>query len=263
MGDWKGMFPREHGAWSLLLTPFAAALLVAGQLNWTVAAAFAAVVAMFVARAPLVTLSRQRWVWRERRPESRQAARWLAGVAVVLAVCGGWLFLSWGRAALWMGAAAAVLAGTAVWMTVRNRQRSVWLQVASSAGLAFSAVAAARAATGQFPLWSWALWGLCAVHGSCGVLVVHARLEEIVSRKRGEAAGGARRVAWAALAASAAVTVVVALWKPWLALGPSLAAAAQAVELARMDLDTPLRSVGLRAMAVSMAHALLLVWAIG
>lgn len=256
------MLPREHGAWSLLVTPFVAALLVAGRVNWTVAAALGAVLAVFLLRAPLVTLARQRWVWRERREESAEARRWLLWLGPCLAVFGGWLLWEWGWAAVWMGAAALGLTGGAVWMTVRNRQRSAWFQVLSSAGLAFSAVAAARAAMGHFPLWSWVLWGLCGLHGACGVLVVHARLDGIVSRKKVEAAGTLGRSAWVGLWVSGLVTLLVFLWKPWVAAAPALATVAQGVELKYMDLDAPLRRVGLRAMTVSIVHALMLVWAL-
>ena len=256
------MFPREHGAWSLLITPFVAALLLAGRLTWTVGAALCAVLAVFLLRAPLVALARQRWVWRERRAESAEARRWLLWLGPALAVSGGWLAVEWGAAALWMGAAALGLTGGAVWMTVRNRQRTVWFQVVSCAGLAFSAVAAARAAAGHFPLWGWVLWGLCALHGACGVLVVHARLDGIVSRKRGEAAGALRRTAWIAVAASGLTAAGVWFWAPWVAVAPALATAAQAMELGFMDLDTPLKRVGLRAMTVSIAHALMLVWSL-
>jgi hypothetical protein len=256
------MFPREHGAWSLLVTPFVAALLLAGRVNWTVGAALCTVLAMFLLRAPLVTLARQRWVWRDRRAESDEARRWVLWLGPCLAVFGGWLLLEWGWAAVWMGAAALGLTAGAVWMTARNRQRSAWFQGLSSAGLAFSAVAAARAAMGHFPLWGWVLWGLCGLHGACGVLVVHARLNGIVSRKRGEATGTLRRTAWVGLWVSGLAAVLVLMWKPWVAAAPVLATLAQGMELRYMDLDAPLRRVGLRAMTVSIVHALMLVLAL-
>jgi hypothetical protein len=255
------MLPREHGAWSLLLTPFLAALLVAGRLNWDVLAALIAVLALFITRAPLVALARQRYVWRDPRPESAQATRWLRGLLPALALSGTVLALDWGWAAVWMGLAATALTAAAVAMTVRNRQRSPWFQVVSSAGLAFSAVAAARAATGHFPAWAWILWSLCALHGACGILVVHARLEAIIARKQ-KSAPAPPTAARAALAVSALATLALALWQPILALAPALATSAQAAELLRMNLDTPLRTVGLRAMALSIAHALILVRAL-
>jgi hypothetical protein len=217
---------------------------------------------MFLLRAPLVALARQRWVWRERRAESAEARRWLFGLAPGLAVAGGWLAFEWGAVAVWMGAAALALTAAAVWMTVRNRQRSVWFQVVSCAGLAFSGVAAARAAAGHFAVWAWVLWGLCALHGACGVLAVHARLDAVIARKRGDETGAARQTAWAALLVSTAATAGVWWWLGWAAAAPAFATAAQALELRFMSIGTPLKRVGLRAMTVSIAHALLLVAAL-
>ena len=62
--------PREHGAWGMLLQPFAAAAVVAAEWTPALGAALGAMLAVFLAREPLLVLARQRWVWREPRPET-------------------------------------------------------------------------------------------------------------------------------------------------------------------------------------------------
>ncbi|MBI4877735.1 MAG: YwiC-like family protein [Acidobacteria bacterium] len=255
------LLPREHVAWSLLLTPFAASLLIARRWNGDILAVLCAVAALFLLRAPLIALARQRWVWKEARPEAEQARRWLAWLGPVLILSGGWLASRWGLAvAAGLGGIALLLSVAAVAMTIANRQRTAWFQVVSCAGLTFSAVAAARAATGGFPNWAWILWGLCVIHGAAGILVVHARLDAIVASKRKPApATPGLRPAWIAIVLAGAASVAIAAYQPWLALAPALAAAAQAAELAWMDVSTPLKTVGLRAMTLSIFHALALV----
>jgi len=255
------MLPREHGAWSLLLTPFAAALLIDGRLNWSVAAALAAVLAAFLMRAPLVVLARQHWVWRNVRAESSQARRWLLVLLPVITVAAAVLLHDWGwLTTVSMGAGAFALTLAAVWATIQNRQRSVWFQVFSCAGLTFSSVAAARSAAGHFPAWAWPLWALCTLNGAAGILVVHTRLDALIARKAGSTGNRFHVPAWCAVFVSAAAAAACVIGgKNALALAPALASAAFALELRTMDLDTRLTTVGLRAMTLSIIHALLLV----
>ncbi|MBI5283398.1 MAG: YwiC-like family protein [Candidatus Solibacter usitatus] len=258
------MLPREHGAWSLLLTPFVAALLVAGRLNGEAALALAAVLAAFLVREPLIVLARQRWVWREQRAEAAVARKWLLIWGLAVAGSGGALVWRWGwREAGLMGAGAAALTGIAVWMTVNNRQRSAWLQVASCGGLTFSAVASARAVSGGFPQWAWILWGLCWLQGVAGILTVHTRLEALTGKKTGKTENRFRPQAWAAVGLMAGVAVGLAVKGAWLlAPAPGLAALAHGWELAAMRLETRLKVVGLRAMSLSIGYALLVVAAL-
>ena len=72
------MLPREHGAWGLLLMPFLCAAVLARRAEWLLLPALGLALLGFILREPLVTLARQRWVWREEKPESVAAARCLA-----------------------------------------------------------------------------------------------------------------------------------------------------------------------------------------
>lgn len=258
------MWPREHGAWSLLLTPFVAALLVAGRVKPTTCAVLAAALALFLLREPLLVLARQRWVWREERPESALALRWTAGLGTLLAGLGVVLARAWGLPLMaGLGAGAAALTILAVWMALRNRQRSVWLQTASCGGLTFTAVAAARSVNDGFPQWGWVLWGLCWLQGVAGILVVHTRLDAMIARKTGRPETAIRQAAWLAVGLLAVVAAALAgRGSMLLAAAPALAAAAHGWELAAMRLETKLKVVGLRAMALSMTYALIVALAL-
>ena len=252
------MWPREHGAWSLLLTPFAAALLVAGRVSLVSAAVLCAALGLFLLREPLLVLARQRWVWREEKPESALGRRWVLILVLILAALGVALAAAWGLALMAvMGTGAAALTVVAVWMALRNRQRSVWLQTVSCGGLTFTAVAAARSVSEGFPAWGWVLWGLCWLQGVAGILVVHTRLDAIIARKTGRGEAGIRKAAWLAVGLLGGVAVALAAKGALLlAAAPALAAVAHGWERAAMNRETKLTVVGLRAMAVSMAYSL-------
>ena len=264
------LVPREHGAWAMLLQPFLAALIVLHRPAWPVLPALAAVVLVFLVRDPLTILARQRWVWRDRRPESALALRYLAVELVLLALAGGALLLVW---PLWILAVLAVAAGAltllAVYMTVKNRQRAVWLQALSAAGLSSSALAACLAVSRTVPVWGWWMWGLHAAHFLGGILVVHARLEARIAAKKAtpvltEAFQRMRNDATSLQALLIFAAIALA------ATGRFFYAAALAgsggfhlMDLYNLHTDRalamPLKTVGKRALTVSIVFSLLLV----
>lgn len=265
----------------MLLQPFLGALLALGEANWTVVPALAAVLAVFVAREPLIVLARQRWIWRDPHPETPRARRELLWLMLVLACSGAWLVTVW---PVWlialMGGAAAILTGLAVYMTARNRQREVWFQILSATGLSSSCVAACLAIRLEIPGWCWWWWGLHAVHFLTGILVVHVRLEARIQARMqqkkpggeatfdhafgGDAFGRMRKQAVRIQTAAAAATIVPIL------LGHLYYAAAMAVSAVVHFLDLrgahtpgaiamPMSTVGKRALALSIAFTVLLV----
>ncbi len=172
------LIPREHGAWGLLLQPFICAVILARRFDLVTLAALALALIGFVLREPLVVLARQRWVWRDPKQESAAARRcllWQIPSAGLL-----WLYLAsclpLAPLAI-LTAVAQTVTAIAVWMTVRNLQRSILLQLASSFGLASTALLAALASTGGVPRWAWWLWLLLGLHAAGAILLVRARLE--------------------------------------------------------------------------------------
>jgi hypothetical protein len=138
----------------------------------------------------------------------------------------------------------------------------VWLQLASALGLTGSSVAAAMAATGTIPPWCWWLWGLSAAHAAAGILVVHARLDARIATKQKQAAPG-RNPAYLAQALLGALIPVALVKSPWLGAALLISAAEHLWTLARLDrpqvAQTPLRTVGLRALALSVGYSALLI----
>lgn len=248
------LLPREHGAWGMLLQPFAAAAILAGQWTPALGAALAAALAVFLMREPMLVLARQRWVWRERHPESARAWWWLVCEAAVAAAAGLYLWFALPRLPLIaLGAVAAAMTLAAIFLTLRNRQRSPAFQVAVAAGLGSSCLLAALAATGRLPSWAWLLWVLLTLHSVTAIFVVHARLARRTKQARA-AFVRAVRVDAAQLVLGAAAALAAGLY---LAAPMLFSAALNALELRRLSVFEPLTRVGLRTLAVSLAHTAL------
>jgi membrane protein implicated in regulation of membrane protease activity len=279
LADWRGIMrslaasflvPREHGAWSMLIEPLLAAVIVAREITWPLLPAAGAALGAFLIREPLVVLARQAWVWKQPHPETASARRWFLAEAALLAACGLWLamILPW-RLLTSLAAAAVLLTIVAVWMIVRNRRRSMILQMASAAGLSASALLAALAIEGRIAAWAWWLWALCSAHSIAAVVVVHARLEARVAdrTRRPEleraAARLRRRVFLVPAALFAAAILVAVSGRYWLAAALAFSSVVHAVELRLLgdpaNLQTPLRTIGFRTLAVSLLFTALVI----
>jgi hypothetical protein len=247
----------------MLLVPYVCGLVLARQWHWSVVATTLALLGVFLIRQPLLVLGRQRWIWTQPHPETAAAKRWLAGLLVVLAATSMVLAGRWGVPLLLLfGVGAAVLTGLAVWMTLHNRQRSVWLQAISAAGLSASALAASLSTAGELRTWAWWLWGVSAAHSVAAVLVVHHRLEvRIASRSGAPEPARFRRPAFAMQLALLAGAAAVAGARPSLAAAMTLAALIHLWDLrarkSAQALQTPLRTVGFRALALHVVYSVL------
>lgn len=260
------MFPREHGAWSLLLQPFLVAAILARTWHWSLIPALIGVVVVFIVRQPLITLARQQYVWKTPHPETAEAWRWLAGCAVAGAASGIALVFRWPFDLLaFLALAAAVMTLTATWATIRNRQRSTILQIVSAGGLTASTVAAAASScSGQIPGWVWWLWGAMALQATASILVVHARLEARI-RVRKSLSLDRPDSAYGALCVLLLAAVTLGARGEWI-LAAALAIPAivhwvdlTAIRRGGQTLDTPLTTIGFRAMGLSIASNLMLV----
>jgi len=256
--------PREHGAWGLLLQPFAAAALLAGPGIGMLLPALLLIVLGFLMREPLLILARQRWLWREPNPQTPRAARWLlaelGGIALCLAALSSRVPLVTLAA---LSGLALALTLAAVWFALKNRQRSVFLQLLSAAGLGSSALLVASLDTGWIPVWAWQLWGILTLHAAVSILVVRSRLEGIAGRKASGSPGarGAGKLSRAALYAVFAQGAAAAMIFPVnfaLAAPPFFSAVMHGVERRRLGdpatLGEPLQRVGFRALGVSLIH---------
>lgn len=146
------MFPREHGAWAMLAAPFISAAVLARSPAWLLFPAACAVLSTFCIREPLTVLARQSFLWRDRKPESAVALRFLAANLLVLTLSGSALLYARGwRILLPFACGAVILTAASIVAALKNRQRSVWLQSASAIGLSASSVVAWLAASPPTP----------------------------------------------------------------------------------------------------------------
>ena len=260
----RNFIPREHGATAMLLTPFIAAAILLRQFSWLEIVTLVAIGCAFAIKDPLVVMARQRWVWKQEHPETRQAKRSVAAELVLLSVCGIvlLLFRDW-RPLTLLFLAAAGFTVLAVMVNVRNRQRSVWFQVVSAVLLSSTALGACLAARGNIADWCWLLWMICALQATTGIFVVHARLDaRIAARKRDGHPGGSRRAAFVCeIILLAAAGMFAFFGRFWIAAALAAAAAGYFLELHRQknpaSLQMTLKRVGQEALALSIAYALM------
>jgi len=262
-------FPREHGATAMLLAPIVCAAILLRTWRWAELATLTAAFSAMAAKDPLVLLFRQRFVWRQRRPESAAALRWLCAWSLVFLLSALVIITAWPfRALLAMGFGIAAYSALAVFVNVTNRQRSTLFQIASAAALTSTSLATSLSGISAVAPWCWWLWILLALQASAGILAVHARLDaRIALRSPSASIAGSRR------AAHLAATVLVAAGLGALFLRQSilagallLAASGYFYDLRRQRdpayLQMPLTRVGLRALALSSVYGALLILAL-
>lgn len=251
----------------MVLQPFAAAAILARTWSWLLIPALGAVLAVFVLREALMVLARQKWLWREARPETAAARRSLFVESLVLAACATTLWLGLpGLPLIALGLVAAAMTAIAVYLTLNNRQRSVTLQIASAFGLSSSGLLAALAATGELRPWVWMLWLVLALHSLAGIYVVHARLDAMMAARNPDRlpaqAARMRITAKTVQVVQLLAAVPVALLLPRRLIWPMLfSSTVNLIELDRLreprGLREPLRRVGFRTLGLSILHSAL------
>ena len=258
--------PREHGATAMLLTPIVCVVILAREWRWCELATLTAAFAALAAKDPMVVLARQRFIWKQRHPETAAATRWFAGWMVIFILSGLVLLKTWPlNAIVAMGLGVGIFSALAIAINVKNRQRSTLFQIASAAALTSSSLATCLSATGAIAPWCWWLWLLMAMQATTGILVVHARLDaRIASRGTAPASEQFRRAAQVSLIVLAcAAAAAIVLRRGWIALALLLAVMGYWYDLrGQRDaaaLQIPLKKVGQRALALSSLYASLLI----
>jgi len=258
--------PREHGATAMLLTPIVCVAILAREWRWCELATLTAAFAALAAKDPMVVLARQRFIWKQRHPETAAAARWFAGWMVIFIVSGLALLAAWPiKAIAAMGLGVGIFSTLTIAINVKNRQRSTLFQIASAAALTSSSLATCLSATGAIAPWCWWLWLLMAMQATAGILVVHTRLDaRIASRGSGPASEQFRRAAQVSLSVLACAAVVaIVLRRGWIALALLVAVIGYWYDLRGQrdaaSLQIPLKQVGQRALALSSLFSILLI----
>ena len=156
------IFPREHGAWGILLIPLttgAAAGLLAGGRAWPLAPLSIAVLALFLLRTPVESWMGTTPVRARTHDEVALVRKAALAFAVVSLASLTWLFGGGGNLGLlWIGAAAATafIAQTVVKRAGRSARSAA--QMIGAAGLTAVAPAAYYVVTRHLNGAAWSLW---------------------------------------------------------------------------------------------------------
>jgi beta-lactamase regulating signal transducer with metallopeptidase domain len=255
----------------MLIAPIVCTAILLRTWRWAELATLTAAFSAMAAKDPLVLLFRQRFVWRQRRPESAAALRWFCGWSLLfllsaLVILAAWPF----RALLAIGLGIAAYSALAIFVNVTNRQRSTLFQIASAAALTSTSLATSLSGISAVAPWCWGLWILLALQAAAGILVVHARLDArlaLRSPSPSTSVARSRRAAHlAAFALAAAAIAALFLRRYLVAAALLLAGFGYFYDLRRQRepayLQMPLTRVGLRALALSSLYGVLLILAL-
>jgi hypothetical protein len=156
------IFPREHGAWGLLLVPLvtgaAVGLWSGGQILPLVPLTIAAL-ALFWLRTPVESWLGTAPMRAQPGAELRLVRRTVAALAAVSLMAVVWLF--WGARnwdLAWIGAGAAIAFLSQALLKKAWRSARTAAQMIGAAGLTATAPAAYYAATGHWSSAAWTLW---------------------------------------------------------------------------------------------------------
>jgi hypothetical protein len=220
--------PREHGAWGILLIPFATAVGVAGVWNLPVALLLVSVLCFYLARTSYL----------------KQNYRWTALLLAGSFASAAPLLLVW---RLWW---LAVLGAVAAPLAFRKTERSVVRQLLAVCGLTLTAPAASYVATGTLDM---RLWLLNILYFAGGVFYVKTHVAAAIQR------GGSKlRLGAATMIYYGALAVVAALWWPvGLAFVPAIVRAF--IGVARLTPVLRIKRLGWTEVVHSLVFAALLI----
>lgn len=173
--------PREHGAWSVLVTSLLAGSAVGGRLTPAVLVLWATVIAGFVGWPNAVA----GWTQPGERRVSAPACRWAVLLLGAAAAGCAWLALGAGYRAL--PVLLAIVGGCALWLGARTQHiaRSLWAELAGIAGLSVLAAAAQYTAAGRLSVSTLGIWLLCLFVFIGSVLHVRFLVRGLSARRHG------------------------------------------------------------------------------
>ncbi len=225
------VWPREHGAWGILLVPLATGAAVGltrgGHVVGVVIFALAAL-ALFCLRVP-VEVALGTTPWRIQTGAEREAvANFIGLYAAIAALTLGLLFWrGYERGLLAIGATSALAFGAQALLRKLGRATRMLSQIVGALGLTSTAAGAYYVATGRFDATALVLWGANWLFVANQVQFVQLRIHAARADHVGEKLGQG----WTFLAAEAAsVVLLITAWRvgwlsPWamLAFVPALA----------------------------------------
>jgi hypothetical protein len=224
----KPPLPREHGAWGILLIPYAIAVGVTGVFDWKQGLLLASVVLFYLARTSW--LKRQGpWTWL------------LLGGSVA---CAAPLLVVWKLG--WLAAFGAV----AVLVAFRKTTHNLTLQLTAVAGLTLTAPVADYVATLHLRPEALKLWLLNVLYFAGGVLYVKMHIATAMARRP--------TGRWPVVVYYGALLGGLAWWPVGLAFVPAIARAL--VGAARVSPVLRIRRLGWTEVGHSLVFAGLAIW---
>lgn len=257
-------YPREHGAWGILLVPFSAAAAIAGMFDAAVAVALAAVVLAFLVRAPLEFLllpgGRPHPPTLTPAVARRSATVFGAGaLAAGLALVVGWRLAAW---LLPLAGLALALFLLHLWQARRRAARSWTAELLGTVALTMSAPVAWVAATGGLDSTGLLVWLLNAAFFCAGLVYVKSRIRSVTAARTPASAADTARLVWEFHLGLILFVSGLTLfdWLPPLVILPfGLAAARAAWGVRRFGQRFAVRQLGWKEVAHSLVFAVLLV----
>jgi len=228
--------PREHGAWGILLIPFATAVGVSGVFDLKVALLLASILCFFVARTSYL----------------KDNARWTNLLLATSFACVVPLLFLW---QLWWLAAFGAVATP---LAFRKTERSITMQLLAVCGLTLTAPAAWYTATLQIDRRAWLLWLLNALYFAGGVFYVKMHVAAAVGRKAFESLLEKLRFGASVLVYYGALAILgVILWPVTLAYAPVVVRAVAGV--CRLSPTLRIKRLGWTEVGYSIAFAVILI----
>lgn len=242
----KPPMPREHGAWGILLLPFATATGVAGVWNLPVSLLLISILCFYLGRTSFL----------------KQNLRWTVILLGVSALSAAPLLVVWHR---WWLIAFAAVAGP---LAFRKTEHNLAMQLAAVAGLTLTAPAAWYVGTGDIGWPAWRLWLLNALYFIGGVFYVKMHIGAAIRRQpltsiRAKLSAGRVTLAYyAAATILLAVAAATGIFSYWILLAflPAVARAIAGVALLSPTLRV--KKLGWTEVAYSIIFAVALVAAI-
>jgi hypothetical protein len=209
------IFPREHGAWGMLLVPLltgaAVGILDGGRAAELPPFVFAAL-ALFWLRTPVESWMGSGPVRARTAHEVRLVRRWVLALGAASAAALTWLF--WGgrnMPLVWIGAAAAAAFGAQAAVKRIGKSFRTAAQMVGAAGLTATAPAAYATVTGRFDAAAAALWIANLLFAMNQIHYVQLRIHAArAAGPREKLAGGRWFVAEQAILTALVITACVA-----------------------------------------------------
>ncbi len=188
--------PREHGAWGILLIPFATAAAIAGVFDRPVGLLLASILCFYLTRTSFLQGD-------YRRTAGLLAASLIAAAPVI------WIGHRW-----WL----MVFGAGVIPIALRRTDRGIAWQLAAVAGLTLTAPVAWYVATGSLGWPAWRLWLLNALYFAGRVFYVKMHIAAAIQRGTSRLRLGAPTLAYH----SALLGVAICWWPIGLAFIPAV-----------------------------------------